>query len=282
MVILGPIIPLSDPNTRNKGFTLVELAIAAAIMGVIALVIANVFLKSSQIVTDTDQRTRTDSALRAAMDKVETTLLNANYFDVALTTEVIFRTDSNTDSNYQPYGDIDGDGIFNLNDPDDDNDATQIQPSSAQWRIGYDMKDDDEDGDNQIDMRWRIRLSTAQKILYRDYSRNGEPWGSHEETLLTHVVSTPVFTFYGSRNTLLCQTCGTTDTNNDGIITAAEIDTVANGGNGNGKINGSTETAKIVTIEVYLDKDDEDMDTKFDSHLSVEVIPPPLYLKRRQ
>lgn len=253
--------------------------LAVLILSIVVLALGNLVLKSTQIVTSTDQRTRADIDLRTAMDKVETTLLNANYLDLARSTEVIFRADSITDPNYQPWSDFDADGIFNIKDPDTDNDATQIQPSSAQWRIGYNLKDDDDDNEGQIDIRWRIRLSTTQKILFRDYSKNGEEWGNHQETLLSNVVTTTVFTFSGSKNDLLCQTCGTTDTNNDGIITVSEIDAAANGGNGNGFIDGSTETAKIVTISVYMDKDSNG-DYKAESNLSIEVMPPPLYLKR--
>ncbi len=264
-----------------RGFTFVEMVISITILCILALVLGQLTLQSSKIATDADQRYKTDANLRIAMDKVETTIMNANYFELARSTEVIFRADRNTDPNFSAYADDDGDGILNLRDPDDDNDATLIKPPTAQWEIGYDLKDDDENGDSQVDMKWRIRLSTALKTLYRDYSRNGEVWGNHEETLLTHVVSTPTFTFYGSRDTLLCATCGTTDTNNDGIITTSEIDATANGGNGNNVIDTSTETNKIVSMGVYLDQDDDDPDTQADSHLSIEIMPPCVYLKRR-
>lgn len=265
----------------SLGFTFVEMVLSITILCILALVLGNLTLQSSKIARDADQRYKTDVALRTAMEKVETTILNANYFELVRTTEVIFRADRNTDPNYLSSADDDSDGFLNISDPDDDNDATLIKPSTAQWQIGYDIKDDDEDSDNAVDIKWRVRFSTALKTLYRDYSRNGEAWGNHEETLLTHVVSTPIFTFYGSKDTLLCATCGSTDTNSDGIITSSEIDAAANGGNGNSLIDTSTETNKIVSLGIYLDQDDEDPDTEFDSHLSVEIMPPPLYLKRR-
>lgn len=263
----------------NRGLSLVEVLISLAITSVLVLIVGNVLMTTTKVTVNTDQRVKADMDLRTAMDKVETTLLNATEFQVARTTEVIFMADRVTDPNYQPYSDTDGDGIFNLYDPDDDNDATEIQPSSAQWRIGYDLKDEDDDDNSQIDMRWRLRFSTAQKILYRDYSRNGEAWGNHEETLLTNVVSTPIFTFYGSLNTLI--TISTiTDINSDGLITYADIDAATNFGNNNFVIDGSTELARIVSIGVYLDKDDADTDANYDSHLSVEIMPPMLHLKR--
>ncbi len=265
---------------REKGFTMTELLISMAIMSVITLVIGNLLMSVTRVTIDIDQRARTDGDLRYAMDKLETSLLNATEFQVARTTEIIFIADRITDPNYLPYADQDGDGIVNLNDPDDDNDATLIQPASAQWRFNYDLKDDDDDNDNQVDMRWRIRFATGAKILYRDYSRDNEAWGLHEETLLTNVVSTPVFTFFGSpNNDVVLSTI--TDVNGDGTISQWDIDAVTNGGNGNFVIDTSTELGRIVTIGVYLDKDDEDGDRNMDSHLSIESMPPGLYLKRR-
>lgn len=264
----------------QKGFSMTELLISLAITSVIVLVLGNLLMHSTRVTIDVDQRSRTDGDLRYAMSKVESTLLNATEFQVARTTEIIFIADRITDPNYSAYTDQDGDGIINLYDPDDENDATLIQPSSAQWRFNYDMKDDDDDNDNQVDMRWRIRFATASKILYMDYSRDNEAWGIHEETVLTNVVSTPIFSFFGSpNNDVVLSTI--TDSNGDGIISQWDIDAVVNNGNGNFTIEGSTELARIVTIGVYLDKDDEDSDRTVDSHLSIEVMPPGLYLKRR-
>ena len=263
----------------TSGFSFLEMLMVVAIMSIIVGVLGNLALKVVRGITDMDQRSRADVNIRMAMDKIETSLLNANYFDLARSTEVIFRADLITDPNYQPYGDFDGDGVLNINDPDYDNDATSITSPANQWRVGYNLKDDDDDNDGKIDMRWRIRLSSSVKTLYMDYSKNEEAWGKHEQTLLTNVSTSTAFTFFGSENLLLCGTCGTTDSDNDGIVSAAEIDAVANGGNGNGVIDGSTETAKIVTIGVYVAVD-TDKDNITENSMSIEVMPPPLYLKR--
>lgn len=272
--------PYCKIRVKDRGFTLVELLIAVTVTLFLALVIGNLFTSTTRFLTESDTKVKADVNLRFSMDKVETALLNADFFYVASSTEVLFSADLITDKNYSRTSDFDGDGISNLSDPDDDNDATSIQPSTAQWRIGYDLKDDDDDNDNQVDMKWRIYLSTNQKVFYLDYSKNNEPWGSHVETLVTNFVSTTVFTFYGSKNDLLSQGGANLDTNNDGIVSASEIDAVANGGNGNGRLDSLAERNRIVTVGILMDRDSNN-DGKRDSQLSTEVMPPALYIKRR-
>lgn len=256
------------------------MMIGLAITSIIVLIIANLFSTTSKMITKTDVKTRADVNLRYAMNKLETTILNANFFDVAFSSEVMFIADSITDPDYQGNADFDGDGFPNVEDPDDDNDATLIQPPTAQWKIGYDLKDDDDDNENRVDMRWQIYLSTREKVLYMDYSKNEESWGKHRETILTNVVSTTIFTFYGSKNDLLCQGGSSLDTNNDGIVSLSEMDAVAGGGNGNGRLDTLTERNRIVTIGIAIDQDTNN-DRQIDSQLSTEILPPALYIKRR-
>lgn len=271
----------TTPPKNSRGFTLIEMMTSVAILAIIVLVIGKMTLTTTRALTQTEEQFKASIALRSASDKIETSLLNANKFLLARSTEIIFIADRNTDPTYLPYSDEDSDGIVNLNDPDDDDDATTIVVSSMQWSVGYDMKDDDEDGDNQIDMRWRIRLSTSQQKLYLDFSRNQEAWGNHEELIADHITSTQAFTFFGSKDTQLCPTCTTTDTDSNGIITSGEIDAVANGGNGNLFIDTSTEFDKIVTVSVSLTKNDNPGSGNPSSEVTVEVLPPPVYLKRR-
>lgn len=269
---------------RERGVTLIEMALVVAITSLIVLVIGKVLTSTTRMTVQTDVRVKADADLRAAVDKIEISLLNANAFQVTLSTEVLYIADLNTDPGYDPNADPDGDGIPNLTDPDVDNDATQIQPSTAQWRVGYNLKDDDDDGDGKIDMRWRIYLTTrpgiANNTLYRDYSKDEEAWGNHIETLVTNLSSTGAFAFYGSRNDMLAP--GTTgyDTNANGIVTGAEIDAVANGGNGDGQIDTAAERNAVVTVSVSL-AEDRNRDGTPDSSLSTEVLPPLVYLKKR-
>lgn len=266
---------------REGGFTLPEMMAALAILGIILLVLGSMLWQSSKITADSDRRFRADAAARTVISQVESSVLNANEFELACSTEIIFRTDRDVQPGFSPYADLDGDGILDLYDPDDDGDATLIVPPTAQWRIGYDINDDDENADNQVDLRWRIRFLSGSRTLYLDYSVNNETWGSHDETLLSKTVSTPPFTFYGSKNTLLCPTCSSTDTNSDGIISMAEIDAAANGGNGNGCLDTSVEREKIVTVGITLGQDEKTVDSAADSVFSLEVMPPLLYIKRR-
>ncbi|MBI2118287.1 MAG: prepilin-type N-terminal cleavage/methylation domain-containing protein [Elusimicrobia bacterium] len=277
---ISSLISFYKIRVKEKGSTLVELMIAITVTLFIALVIGNLFTSTTRFLTESDTKVKADVNLRFSMDKVETSLLNADFFYVASSTEVLFSADLITDKDYSRTSDFDGDGIPNLSDPDDDNDATSIQPSTAQWRIGYDLKDDDDDNDNQVDMRWRIYLSTREKVLYLDYSKNNESWGSHVETLVVNFVSTTAFTFYGSKNDLLSQGGANLDTNNDGIVSISEIDAVANGGNGNGRLDTLAERNRIVTVGILMDRDSNN-DGKRDSQLSTEVMPPALYIKRR-
>ena len=263
--------------------TLVEILIAVAVSSILALVIAKVLSKTSQFTTETSARVTADIDLRTAMNKVETLLLNANSFTVAAATSVVFRADRTTDPAYDPDADADGDGIPGLRDPDDDGDAVLIKPPTAQWETGYDLKDDDDDGDHRIDMQWKIYLSTpsgTSKTLFSDYSKNEEAWGLHVSTVLAQVVSSGVFHFYGSENDVLSPGATSYDMNGDGLVTETEIDSVVNGGDGNGRADTSGELNALITVSFTLDRD-SDHDGTAESSLTTEVMPPGLYLKRR-
>ena len=259
--------------------------IAVGISGLLALGIVSLTRTAAKVVTETDRRVTSDVELRTAMNRIEGILLNANFLELGTSTEVIIIADLATSPQYSSGDtDLDGDGVVNRMDPDVDGDSALIQPPTAQWKVGYNLKDDDDDSDNRVDMRWKIYLTTAagagNNTLYLDYSQNEEAWGRHTETLLSHVASTWTFAFFGSENDLLSP--GTTgyDLNGDSQITMAEIDAVANGGNANGRIDTAVEQRAVATIEVSLSKD-RNQDGVAYSYLNTEIIPPPLYLKRR-
>lgn len=279
-----PRLPQKSNLSPTKGVTLTEMMMAVAISAIVVLIVGKVFTTTTTFATKTDLRIRADVNLRAAMDKVETLLLNSNNFLVATTTEVIFVADLTTDPDYAPAADFDADGFLNLQDPDDDDDATLITAPTAQWAIGYDLRDDDDDNDNNVDMLWRIYLATqsgtANNALSYDYSKNGEAWGGHVTALVSNVVSTGVFTFFGSENDYLSPGATTYDLNGDSIITASEMDAASNGGNGNGRLDNATERGRIITVEISIAKD-ENRDGTTESFLTTEVMPPALYLKRR-
>ncbi len=271
-------------KNHDGGFTLVEVLIAAGLSAILGLVMWRMLRTAAAATYQTDVRIRSDAELRGAMDRIETLLLNANAFTVATSTEVRFISDLNTAPDYAASLDFDGDGFPNSDDPDMDNDATLIQPPTAQWKIGYNLKDDDDDADNQIDMVWKIGLSTRagqpNKSVTVDYSKNGEPWGGHEQVLIPNVISTGVFNFYGSENEFLSPGATTYDTNNDGLVSVQEIDAPANGGNGTGRIDNAAELKAIVTAALSIDVD-ANRDGKPDASMSTEIMPPMLYLKRR-
>lgn len=261
--------------SRNRGATLTELMVASAIMGIIVIGLVGFYNYAARSLVATDTKSQADVSLRFAFSKVETALLNTNSFEVATSTFVQFIADLTTDDGYSETADPDGDGIINIQDPDDDNDATLVQPSTAQWKIGYDLKDDDDDNDNQVDMRWRIYTSTNARDLFLDYSKNGEAWGGHVSKILSQMISTSVFTFYGSKDDLLLAGGAALDTNGDGLVSFSEMDT-----SGNGFLDTSAERNRITAISVSLDRDGNG-DGKADGSLSLEVLPPSLYLKRR-
>lgn len=279
----------TNKTASIRGFNLVELQMALVISCVVLLTCYQIMATSVNSMVNLDRKSRVNSSLRAAMDQVETAVMNSNFINVACSTEIMFVADLNTDPAYSFNGDVDLDGVINAEDPDADSDAgTVVLNVADQWKVGYNLKDDDDDKDNKLDVRWRIYLKpvtgTPRYSLCRDYSKNQEAWGQHIETLLTNVISTSVFRYYASRNEKLPNGNPIEDGNGDGLVTEPEIDAPVSGGpnrvgDGNNTINTLAEKNTIASVGVSLNIDINGDGTE-DGALATDLLPPGLALKR--
>lgn len=260
--------------SRRKGYSLTEAIIYTLVLSIIILVFANLF--SSIFKTSTDSEIQVRALEENIKAQIEECLINTNKILVASTTEVIFISDLNTSPTFDDNADFDSDNISNIIDPDVDNDANLIVPPTDQWRRGYNLKDDDDDNDGKIDIRWKLYILNGE--LKSDYSLNEEPWGNHIKTICKNIMSsTTYFYYHGSKETLLSDTGYAIDYNSDGIIASDEMD---RSGNNNGQLDLESEKNYIVTAG-YGFFIDINKDNKQDYKIFGEIMPPLLYLKRK-
>jgi type II secretory pathway pseudopilin PulG len=273
---------------RSPGVTLVELMIGLAIMA--AAVAGFSTLLRSIIMATTGAQTKGEAQeeTRQALSRIEEVLVQANEVRVASATYVEFVADIDQSPLYDRSADWDADGAANYRDGDRDGDAGQLLPAASQWRAGYNLKDDDENGDGQVDVRQRIYLSGG--AVWLQTSLDGAVWGAGRRLMTS--VSTFTLSYFGNKANNLGKSIdrggdgasGTGDPGeNDGIISAAEMDMVqptAGMGNRNGALDTDNERRYITTIRLTLGSD-KNKDGKTDYVVETDVYPPLLPLKSR-
>lgn len=274
----------------RKGVTLTELIIYLAILSIAVVMFSKYMMGFVKNAKTSEGKMNGSADLRLAMAKIEGDLYEANEFQGVSSSSVTFVCDILRNPAYDRNGDADADGISNIKDPDADNDAylRYSLPRDQQWRAGYNLEDDDEDGDGLTDVR--VQVYYLSGTVYRRISVNEGPW--QLSTLATNV-SSFTFTFYGSRREDLGKnidlgsdgTPGTGDPGEgDGIVSAREIDWVqapAGHGNRSGALDTPEERKYITSVGVYMEAD-ENRDGKPDAVLATEIMPPLLPLKRRR
>lgn len=276
--------------TRSRGMTLVEIVIAVAILGVLAVPIARFIASLTRGVTKATVQSAGGERLRPAAAALDHDLLEMNQINVSSPTALQFRVDSNRLPTYNPDGDPDGDGVPNLKDPDDDNDLGTLSPPAQAWRYGDDLRDDDDDNDGKIDLQ--VRYVLANGTLTRDQNFNEGGWGQHVEVVAKDLLTAQSsFTYFGSKNQALGKKIdlgidglpGTADPGeNDNVIVSTEIDRVlppTGGGNANGALDTDLERQYIVSLHVVL-RLDANHDGKEDGRFETDYDPPLLPLKR--
>ena len=272
----------------SRGVTLVELMVGMAIMCVAIAGFSTLLSTTIKSTTSAQTKGEAQEETRQALARVEEVLVQANEVQVASATYVEFVVDIDQSPAYDRDADWDADGVPNYRDGDRDDDAAVLLPAAAQWRTGYNLKDDDEDGDGQIDVRQRIYLSGGE--VWLQTSRNGAVWGAGRR-LMTGV-STFTLSYFGNKANNLGKSidrggdgaAGTGDPGeNDGIISAAEMDMVqpaAGMGNRSGVLETKNEKRYITTIRLTLGSD-KNKDGKTDYAVETDVYPPLLPLKSR-
>ncbi|MDE2492094.1 MAG: prepilin-type N-terminal cleavage/methylation domain-containing protein [Elusimicrobia bacterium] len=259
----------------RRGVTLTEMMIATALMALIAVAFASFLRYATRAVVTETNDAQGQETTRQGLQKLERALVHANEITVASSTLVEFVTDIDQSPNWNPNA-LDCDGVPYYRSADVDCDAATIQPSSAVWRSGFNLTDDDDDNDGQIDVVQRIYLSSG--AVWRDMNLDGAGWGLRATKLLDHV-STFTLTYWGNKANALGSGI---DTNGDGIISASEMDCDPNsGGNCDGALDLQVERNFITTIRVDVGVDVND-DGKTDYSVEDDVYPPLLPLKPLQ
>lgn len=275
---------------RSRGMTLVEVVIAVAILGVLAVPVARFIASLTRGVTKATVQSAGGDRLRNAAAVLEHDVMEMNQINVSSPTVLQFRLDSNRLPTYNPDGDPDGDGVPNLKDPDDDNDLGTLSPPAQAWRYGDDLRDDDDDNDGKIDLQ--VRYTLANGTLTRDQNVNETGWGQRLEVLAKDLLAaSSAFTYYGSKNQALGKKIdlgndglpATGDAGeNDNVIVSTEIDRVlppTGGGNANGALDTDVERQYLVSLHVVLSLD-ANHDGKEDGRFETDFEPPLLPLKR--
>jgi len=250
---------------------------AMAIMGIVCVAFSSMLKYVMKSTTTVRVQGEALEDSRQALMKIEEVLVHANEIRVASATCVEFATDIDQSSLYDPGGDYDGDGIPNSQDGDRDGDANLLVSATAQWRVGFNLKDDDEDGDGMIDVARRLYLSG--KDVWLDTNLNESSWTSRRQRIATNV-STFTLTYFGNKANDLGRNI---DSDNDGIITVREMDWVqapAGMGNRSGGLDSANERRYVATIRTYFGMD-RDHDGRNDFAVEADVYPPLLPLKSR-
>jgi len=279
------------PRVR-PGVTLLEMVIYTAIMSIAIVAFTKYFAGFSKTAKKADNEMRGSFDMRLLMARAEDDLYEANQIESVTSSSITFRCDVVKMPGYRLDGDFDGNGIVNIKDPDDDNDASLkfSLPADQQWRAGYDLEDDDDDNDGQVDVRLSIYYSAPEKKVFRALYVNG---GAPAIKELSARISSFTFISYGSKREDLGRNIdlgadgvsGTGDAGEgDGIISEREIDWVqppAGHGDRSGGVDTAAELKYITSVAVYAEAD-ANADRKTDSMLGTEIMPPLLALKRRR
>ena len=272
-----------------RGFTLTEVMITVAILAVVAVPLTVFFTSGARNVVASQNKAAAQEELRQAIAAIEPVFMESNEVLQISTSSIMLCLDSCAMDSYQMQGDFDGDGIANIQDPDDDDDAPSALtlPATAQWAVGYDLKDDDDDNDGKIDLRVSFYLSDRR--LMKAVSVNEGPW---QTEAVIDGISYFAITPYGAKREDMGKNIDTGNDGvpntgdsgeNDGIITAREIDwTLPARGHGNrsGGIDTPRELKYICSlyIEIGVDKNSDGVE---EYRLRTEIAPPLLTVKRR-
>ena len=249
--------PRQSRLRASRGFSLLEMVAAATIMGAIAASVATLHQYMIKVVMKENTSAQAGEQARQALEKAEIALVHANQIVTASSTFVQFIADIDQSPNYNPnaFGTNAGkpQSIANYLNADRDGDASSIMPASAAWQVGYNLKDDDEDGDGHIDVEERLYLSSS--TLWLDMSVNGSAWGTNHLKQLYVNVSTFTLTYYGSYANIEVGLGKNIDYRGNNIIDAYDMDhapPTARSTYNDGVLDDPVELAYITQIHIVL------------------------------
>jgi prepilin-type N-terminal cleavage/methylation domain-containing protein len=261
----------------RRGVTLAEMLVAAAVLGIVCIAFSTFLRHVTRAAVKGTAAAAGQEETRQGLQRLERELVHASRVITATTTLVEFVVDRDQRQDWDGSADPDGDGLPDWRDTDVDGDAQAIQPSSAAWRSGFNLTDEDDDNDGFVDMRMRLYLASG--TLWLDSSVNEAPFGGRVALLAD--VSTFTFTFWGSKANSLGANI---DQDNDGNISSAEMDAVpapAGAGNGNARLDLQGERNYITTVRLDVGVD-SNRDGSTEYRIETDVYPPLLVLRPLQ
>lgn len=259
----------------RRGVTLAEMLVAMAILGIVCIAFAGFLKYVTRTAVMENNLAQGQESVRQGLELAEAALVHANEITIASSTLVEFIADIDQ-SPFWNRNALDCNGVPAWRSSDIDCDAATLAAPADAWKSGFNLTDDDDDGDGNIDLKERIYLQNG--TLYKDMSLNGAAWGGSVVKLLANV-STFTFTYYGNKAN---QLGAAIDTDGDGTITQTEMDCAAGGGgNCNGSLDLQVERNYITTIRLSVGVDvNKDGQQKY--QVDTDVYPPLLPLKPLQ
>ena len=260
----------------RRGVTLTEMMIATALLAVVAVGFTAFLKYVLRTAVVENNLAQGQESVRQGLSGLELALIHANQITIASGTLVEFVSDLDRSPNWNPNA-LDCAGTPQYRSADADCDSATIAAPANAWKSGFNLTDDDDDNDGNVDVKERLYLSSG--TIYHDMSLNGAAWGGRVSKLLTNV-STFTLTYWGNKAN---QGLGSNiDMNADGIIDAHDMDCApGGGGNCNGVLDLQAERNYITSIQIGVGVD-VNRDGKTEYKVQTDVYPPLLPLKPNQ
>ncbi|TXH21181.1 MAG: hypothetical protein E6Q99_10180 [Elusimicrobia bacterium] len=277
-----------------RGLTLAELVVTSFVIGLMAVVVSLFVTQTVRSLTRGSARQKGQDLVRYAMVVLERDFNDMTEVRQGDLTTLEFYMDSRRAPWYDPFADTDADGLVNYMDPDDDGDALEAgwfdgdgrgilsfanAPAAVPWRSGFDLDDDDENGDGNRDVICRYRYLASSQTIVADFRYDEGGW-TDEKTILTRVTNF-AFDYRGSIDGLQGVPVGSADTNNDRLLSWDEMEDLdGTAGPGGTILNNFNERRYVSIVSVNFQVR---VNPKIDvfTPIRTEMSPPLLSVKRK-